>query len=162
MMQLIADIKAVMNFRGLSTQKLADKMFKDSGTVSRQLDLEKGNPTLASIVQIVEALDARLVIETEESIKAKESADVTAYRERISELGAEVNRLTEKTADLSARVERRDQIIAEQKAAIARLERMIDYKDEDIHRKDATLAKMIAKQDELREQIEKLRSEKNI
>ena len=155
MMQLLHDIKAVMLYKKVSTQKLAELIHKDPTTIARQLDPEKGNPQLVSIVQIVDALGARLVVETEESVKAIQESNVTAYRDRITEMGAEIARLREKLEDRDARIARRDKIIEEQKEVIARQDHIIDVKEADIHRKDAVIAQHIKKQEELYEKLMK-------
>lgn len=153
MMQLLRDIRAVMLYKKISVSKLAEMLHKEPPTLFRQLDPEKGNPNLASIVQIVDAIGAKLVIETDESVKAIEESDVSAYRARIAEMGAEISRLREAIADKDARIERRDKIIEEQKEAMARKDHIIDYKEEDIHRKDAAIAQHIRKQEELYEKL---------
>lgn len=146
MMQLLKDIRAVMLYKKISVSKLAESLHKDSGTLFRQLDPEKGNPQLATIIEIVNAIGARLVVETDESLKAIEESDVSEYRARIVEMGAEISRLRDALADKNARIARRDELLEEQRRAIA-------IKDEDIHRKDAALARMIAKQEELYERL---------
>lgn len=159
MIQLLRDIKAYMFLTKVSNQKLADMVHKDAKTVQRQLNC-RANPTLATVIEITDALGAKVVLETPESIKALKNADVSAYRDRIRELGSEVERLTaemsrlrEQIADKDARIERRDKIIKEQKEMIARKERILDYKEEDIHRKDAVIARHIKKQEELYEKL---------
>lgn len=148
MMQLLRDIRAVMLYKKISVSKLAEMLHKEPPTLFRQLDPEKGNPNLASIVQIVDAIGARLVIETDESLKAIEESDVSEYRARIVEMGAEISRLRDAVADKDARIARRDELLEDQK-------RMLAIKDEDIHRKDAALARLIAKQEELYEKLMK-------
>lgn len=159
MMRLLQDIKSYMIFLKVSNQKLADKLHKDVKTLQKQLS-SGANPTLATIIEITDALGAKVVLETPESIKAVEDADVFAFRERIRELGAEVeklsvevSRLREQIADKDARIERRDKIIEEQKEMMARKDRILDYKEEDIHRKDAVIAQHIKKQEELYEKL---------
>ena len=153
MMQLLTDLKAVMLVRKMSMQKLADKIHKDVTTVAKQLDPNKGNPTLASIIQIADALDARLVVETEESMRAVEESDVSAYRDKIVEQGAEIARLHEELGRLREAVADRDARIAKRDVMLEDRKKMILAKDEDIRRKDAALAKLIAKQEELYEKL---------
>ena len=159
MMRLLQDIKSYMIFSKISNQKLADKLHKDVKTIQRQLG-SCANPTLATIIEITDALGAKVVLETPESIKAVEEADVFAFRERIRELGGEVERLSaevlrlrETIVDKDARITRRDKIIEEQKEVIAKQDHIIDVKEADIHRKDAVIAQYIKKQEELYEKL---------
>ena len=153
MMQLLKDIRAVMLFKKISVSKLAETLRKDSGTLFRQLDPEKGNPQLATIVEIVNAIGARLVVETDESLKAIEESDVSEYRARIVEMGAEISRLRDMIADKDSRIARRDKIIEEQKETISHISHLLDVKEEDLHKRDAIIGQCIKKQEELYEKL---------
>ena len=136
MNQLLNDIKSYMAQKKISMQKLADLLNKDMTTVSKQLDLNKGNPTLANIDMIVRVLGARVILETPESIKALETADLTEHRNHIRELGLEVDRLMQENArlkealaDKDARIAHRDAIMDEQMQAITHLRASMEQKD---------------------------------
>ena len=131
-----------MNYRGLNCRSLGEKVMKDAATVSRQLDPEHSNPTVATILEYAEAMDATIVVMTKEAAKAIENSDISEYRKRISELGSEIERLKAETARLNGSIARRDAIMSDQRDQIARLNRIVDRKEEDIHSKDAEIREL--------------------
>lgn len=137
--RLLSDLRGIMIYRGMNFRSLGEKVMKDAATVARQLDPERGNPTAAILIEYADALDATIVAMTSEAARAVENSDVSAYRKRIAELGAEMERLKAEVERLNGSIARRDAIIAEQKEMIARKDRVIDYKEDDIHRKDLVI-----------------------
>ena len=142
MMHLLSEIRAVMINKGISMQKLGDMIHKDAATIARQLDANKANPTLASIMQIVDAIGARLVVQTEESVMAIQEADLHVYRQQIADMGDEISRLREVIADKDARIARRDAILDDQHHELMRLREAVDHKD-------AALDRLVERQEEL-------------
>lgn len=142
-----------MIFREMNCRTLGEKVHKDAATVARQLDPERSNPTAAVLIEYAEAMDATIVAMTREAAHAMADADVSAYRKRIAEMGADMERLKAEIERLNGSIARRDAIIAEQREQIARKDRVIDYKEEDIHRKDAVIAEHIKEEQKLYRQI---------
>ena len=142
MLQLLSEIRAVMVNKKISFQKLGELIHKDAATVARQLDASKSNPTLASIMQIVDAIGARLVVQTEESVMAIQEADLHIYRQQIADMSLEISRLRDMVADKDARIARRDAILEDQHHELMRLREAVDHKD-------AALDRLVERQEEL-------------
>ena len=143
--QLLSDLRGIMIYRGMNCRTLGEKVHKDAATVARQLDPERSNPTAAVLIEYAEAMDATIVAMTREAAQAMADADISAYRGRLAEMGAEVERLKAEIARLNGSVARRDEIMADQREQIARLNRIVDYKEEDIHRKDLVIKELYDK-----------------
>ena len=157
--EILQAIKSYMIMENITFDALANMAHKDVTVVAKHMSL-KANPTITSILEITNALGIELVVQTPNSVRAEREADVSAYRNTIAELGAELERLrrenerlTELVADKQARIDRRETIIADYRAQIIRKDAIIDSKDVDIRRKDATLAKFVDRLDDLYKEL---------
>ena len=132
---IINDLKSRRVMIGMSWGELAAACHKDISTVQKQL-AEGANPTLATIVQIAEALGADVRVVTPESIAASVNNDVEVYRARLLELQEQLDQER-------ARVERRNATIAEMTESAKRKERMVETMYESIEEKDKMIAKLL-------------------
>jgi hypothetical protein len=103
---------------------MANLLDKDLTTVSKQLDPNKGNPTLANIDMIVKELGAKLVLSTPET--PCEPAHIIEL-ERLREENA---RLQLMLYDKDERIARRDKIIKDQYSDLQHIRDVLERKDE--------------------------------
>lgn len=150
MSQLIRDFKSRMSVLGWKDTDLADKIHKDPSTIKKQLDPKTSNPQLSNLEMMAEALGGSIAFITPETEKALNDADVTAWRNRVSELTSEVERLRERVASLEtllaekiAKIQKRDEIIAKRDETISHKDEIIEEKDRTIARKDAKLSEFV-------------------
>lgn len=150
MNQIIRDFNSRIAFLGLTRQKLADMLHKDLSTINKQLDPNTSNPQLFTLVQIAEALGGALHFVTPDSIKAIEDTNLSAYRDRLQELGNEVaslkdqiNALETLLTEKDSKLQRREETIKQHEETMYRLRRIIDRKEEDIARKDKRIAQLM-------------------
>lgn len=150
MSQLIRDFKSRMSVLGWKDTDLADKIHKDPSTIKKQLDPKTSNPQLSNLEMMAEALGGSIAFITPETEKALNDADVTAWRNRVSELTSEVDRLRERVASLEtllaekiAKIQKRDEIIAKRDETISHKDEIIEEKDRTIARKDAKLSEFV-------------------
>lgn len=150
MNQIIRDFNSRIAMLGLTKQEIADKIHKDLSTVNKQLDPKTSNPQLSTLIQYAELLGGAIHFATPESIQAMEDVNLSAYRDRLQDMGNEVEALREKINALetlitekNAKIQRRETIIAEQTETMKRLWAIIARKDEDIARKDKRIAQLL-------------------
>ena len=149
MNQIIKDFNARLAYLGWTKQELAERVHKEASTVSKQLDPKTSNPQLSTLVLFAEALGGELQFVTKESARAAEEADVSSYRNRLSEMGTEISYLRQRVSYLEKLVEeknekikRRDWTIAERESTIEKKEQIIEEKDKTIARKDAKISEL--------------------
>jgi len=150
--QIIRDFNSRIAFLGLTKQEIADRIHKDLSTVNQQLNPKVSNPQLSTLIQYAELLGGALHFVTPESAKAIEDANISAYRDRLQELGHEVASLkdqinAQKTllTEKDSKLQRREETIKQHEETMYRLRRIIDRKEEDIARKDKRIAQLMDK-----------------
>lgn len=119
--RILDELNACRAMTGKTLQQLADEANKDVSTLRKQLDRD-ANPKASTLVELAMLFGATICVETESST----SENVTAYRERLTELQTERDQLKVERDHLSDLIQQQSAMIDAQAKRIERYDAQIE------------------------------------
>ena len=125
---LIEQFHARKGYMKLRWEDLAQRVHKETTTVRKQLAYA-ANPSLNILEEYAAAMDARLVLLSDDALYDYENSGVPRAQKNLAEMDSELERLKEK-------LDEKDAIIADYRARLSSTEKMLSESIEAIHHKD--------------------------
>ena len=133
--EIITALNARRANLGITISELAARVSKDVTTVKKQLSGE-GNMQLTTLCEYATALNGRIDFISDDIEREINTPEISNLRQRLSELGNQVDRLKEKLED-------KDNDIVQLQKRNAELEAQLMAATSAVSRKDEKLSKLI-------------------
>lgn len=111
----------------ITTYRLAELTGKDQKSIVRMLDPEKGNPTLANIMDILDAMGLEITIAPKGEVKR--DTEMAELRSQIAEKDAQVQRMQERLDEKDAEILSEQKIVEEAAAESFKLQQALIRRD---------------------------------
>lgn len=128
---LIEQFHARKGYMKLRWDDLARRVHKETTTVRKQLAYA-ANPSLNILEEYAAAMDARLVLLSDDALSDYEKSGVPRAQKNLADMDKELEHLKEK-------LDEKDAIIADYRARLVNTEKMLAESIESIHHKDARI-----------------------
>lgn len=138
MNSIFDDLKSVMALRGISVDTLAAKLFKEPGSIKKQLNPLTANPQLSTLLQYAAALDAQLRVLPIDS----EDDDIEAYRNRLALLQQDREQILAESAHLREIIEQQNITIETQAQRIEECDKLLAELQDQVNSRARYLGKI--------------------